>query len=105
MPVTLQDAACANIREIGSHSKLAWIDGMKSARRSDADFEAAVQLAGRVINVGPAPCDDDATFDSDVLQLVRLESTKRRYELRHGLQRSLHQIRAQWLPRLNGTLG
>ena len=49
---------------------------MKSAGRSDTDFEATMQFARWIINVGLTPCDDDATFDNDVLQFTGIEPTK-----------------------------
>src|SRR4051794_17470622 len=74
---------------------------MISACRGDANFEAAVQLAGWIIDVGLAPRDDDATLDSYVLQRARIDRTQRHHELGHGFQRSIQQIRAERLRRIS----
>src|SRR3954465_1612749 len=87
-----EDAISTGICEIGSHRELAGIDGMKTAGRSDADFKAAVQLAGWIVDVRLAPRDDDAAFYGDVFQLA-IQVAKGSNELRHSVQGSVEKIR------------
>src|SRR4051794_34767741 len=88
------DAISTSICEIGRHRELAGIDGMKTAGRSDSDFKAAMQLAGGIVDVGLAPCDDDAAFYGDVFEVAGIEVAKGRNELRHSFQGSVEKMRA-----------
>src|SRR6266540_4331300 len=95
----------ANLREERRHGELSGIDGVELAGGGDADLVAAMQLTGRIVNVGLTPGHDRPAFDAGFGKAFRVELAKRRHDIGKSAESSRENARAQRLCRVSRLIG